>query len=394
MFSLRAACTQMRSALAPRREIRLRCAMPEKFIAKIAQEGVRFSQAACDEGVLCLQLSLADARAVRSFAEKYSLRVVSDRPVGRDIGKMLRNGAPFAAGFLLCAALLAPLSGKIWRIDVLCHTGGEPADVRAALAETGTAVGGSFPEADPLARTLEGLCPGFAHISVRRDGAVLLVEAYRETDAPGLYELGAERDLIAKCDAVVEEITVLAGKAAVQPGDVVRKGQVLIYGAEKATDETERGVCALGDVTGHIFLYAEAQTDGRQQVALRTGLQRVRASLRLFGWSIPLVQAEDFAQQEMDVQRIAVGGMLLPLVIERETLFETQIKTVQADIEAQKAALEARAMAELMSNMPENAQMIDKWTDYSMMEDDRLSLRICVQAKMPIAQARGLINNP
>lgn len=394
MFSLHAAFAQMHFALAPRREVRLRCAMPEKFIAKLAQEGVHFSKASCDESMLCLRLSSADARTVRALAEKYSIRVVSDMPFGRDIGQMIRNCAPFAAGFLLCAALLWPLSGKIWRIDVLCHAGGEPADVRAALAETGTVIGGEFPSVDPLARTLEGLCPGFAHISVRREGVVLLVEAYRETDAPGLYELGAERDLVAKCDALVEEITVLAGKAAVQPGDVVRKGQVLIYGTEKQTDETVRGVCALGDVTGSIYLYAEAQAQTQQQVAMRTGARRVRARLRLFDWSIPLVQAEDFAQQERDVQRVAVGGMFLPLVIERETLFETQMQAVQADMEAQKAALEACAMAELMSKMPENAQMIDKWTDYSIMEDDRVSLRICVQAKMPIAQARGLPDIP
>lgn len=394
MFSLRAALIRMHLALAPRREICLRCAMPEKFIAKLAQEGVCFFDASCEEGMLCLQLSSADARTVRSLAEKYSIRMVSDRPVGRDIGQMIRNSVPFAAGFLLCAAFLWPLSGRIWRIDVLCHAGGEAADVRAALAETGTVIGGEFPDVDPLARTLEGLCPGFAHISVRRDGVVLLVEAYRETDAPRLYELGAERDLVAKCDAVVEEVTVLAGKAAVQPGDIVRKGQVLIYGTEKETDETVRGVCALGDVTGRVWLYAEARAQTLQQVALRTGNQHVRAGLRLFDWDIPLVRAEDFAQQERVVRRVAVGGMFLPLAIERETLFETQMQTVQADLAAQKAALEACAMAELMSKMPENAQMIDKWSDYSIMEDDRLSLRICVQAKMPIAQARGLSDIP
>jgi len=42
-----------------------------------------------------------------------------------------------------------------------------------------------------------------------------------------------------------------------------------------------------------------------------------------------------------------------------------------------------------MGKLPQNAQIIDKWTDYSMMEDNRLVFRLCLQARVPIAAARG-----
>jgi len=377
-------------ALMADREIALRCAMPEKFIEKACAEEINVMEARrSGDGVLLLRVRGRDAGRLVSLAQRYSLRIVSDRAVGRDIGRIIRGALPFAAGFLMCMALFLPLSGRIWRIDVRCYAGGEISGVHAAVEETKTEIGGTFPDCDMLSRQLESLCPGFAHISVKRDGVVLLVEAYRETDAPGLYDVKAARDLIAKYDAVVEKIVVLSGRAAVQPGDVVKKGQALILGEEKATDETTRGVRALGDVTGYIWVHAEEQAGLLQEISVPTGQERMRARLSLPGLTLPIRQADDFARQEKTQERIPVGGLLFPMHIERERLRETRTETVFADESALRAALEASAMAEAMSKLPENAQIIDKWTDYSMMEGDRLTVRVCLQASVPIAVSRS-----
>lgn len=376
--------------LLPEREICLKCRMPEKFLSRIGDAGIALCRAQIgQDDALILRVRGTDAPGVRALAEKYSLRIVSDRAVGRDLQGLLRAAWPFALGFALCAAAFWPLKERIWKIDVQCPAGGNGAQILSALSEAGVEQGGLFPKVDPLARELESLCPGYAHISVRRDGVVLLVEAYRETDAPEVYDAAAARDLVAKYDAVVEEIMVLSGKAAVQPGDVVRAGQALILGEEKETDETMRGVRALGEVTGRVWAYAEAQTTCSEVKKEYTGRERTRAALKLFGWTAHLTDAQDFPLQETRKQRAAVGGLFLPLHIERETLREIRFAERQTDEGVLRAALEARAMAEAMAKLPENAQIVDKWTDYSMMEDNRLVLRLCLQARLPIAAARG-----
>ncbi|MBQ3223104.1 MAG: sporulation protein YqfD [Clostridia bacterium] len=379
----------LRKLPGPRREIVLRCRMAEKLLERIREEGVRVAQAGRgEEYALRLIVRDKDAQKVRMLAEKYSVRIVSERAVGPDLRALAGRALPFAAGFAAVLFLFVHAVGFIWRIDVRCPEGGEPEWVQAAIAEAGVRIGDAFPQEDPLARELESLCPGYAHISVRRDGIVLLVEAYRETDAPEVYDVQAARDLVAKYDAVVEEVKVLAGRAAVQPGDVVKKGQALILGEEQATDETTRGVRALGEATGLVWAWAEAQAPCAQEKAQPTGNERMRASVKLLEWEWPIRRAEDFALQEVRTERIDIGGVFLPLHIERQILQETELKSESIPLEGLVAALEAKTMAEAMAKLPQNAQIIDKWTDYSMMEGEWLAFRLCLQARLPIAAAR------
>lgn len=376
--------------LLPKREIVLRCRMPEKFLEKARGEGCAILEAVCGpEHGLRMLVRGQDAPVVLELAERYSLEVAADRAVGPDIRKWIGGAWPFALGAALVLAAFLRLSGYIWQIEVRCPEGGESSAVYAALEEAGVFPGESFPEEDPLARELESLCPGYAHISVRREGVVLKVEAYRETEAPEIFDEKAARDIVARCDAVVEEVTVLTGTAAVKPGDVVKKGQVLILGEERETDESTRGVRALGEATGMVWAWAEAQADCVQLRQTLTGNERTRAVLRLMGWEWPLKEAEDFDAQESETERIAVGGVFVPLEIVRQRLRETKTEKQEIPFREQAAALEAKTMAEAMGKLPQNAQIIDKWTDYSMMEDNRLVFRLCLQARVPIAAARG-----
>lgn len=380
----------LQKLLLPRREIALRCRMPGKFLEKMREKGLRVVQARCaQENELRLRVRGRDAQAVRELAERYSLPLLSDAPCGPDVRALLGRACPFALGLYAALAVFSYASAYIWQIDVRCPQGGEPGQVRFALREAGVRPGGAFPQEDPLARELESLCPGYAHISVRREGVVLLVEAYRETEAPEVYDVAAARDLVARYDAVVEEITVLSGTAAARPGDVVRAGQALILGEEKETDETTRGVRALGEATGMIWVWAEERAECVQQERFFTGRERTRASLHLPGMQLPLSQAEDFALQEVQSVRAEIGGLFFPLYIERETLREVALRPKQADMEQLRAALEAKALAHAAAKLPDNAQIVDKWAEYSMMEGKWQTVRLCLQARVPLAVARG-----
>lgn len=383
-------CRRIRSILLPREEIRLRCRMQAQFLERARAEGIFVQEARCEaENTLCLRVDGANAMHIIELAQRYSLKVDSRKTVGLNAGACLRTLWPFACGFCLCMAFLLALSTRVWLFDVRCPQGGDAWAVRAAIEQIGLKSGDIFPQEERLARRLESICTGYAHISVRRRGVILLVEAYRETDAPDVYDGAAARDLVASQDALVTQITVLAGKAAVRPGDIVKKGQVLILGEERQTDQATHGVRALGEASGLIWAYGEAEAETEGLVARHTGRERVRAALRALCWRVPLRDAQDFPLQTEQTLRAPIGGLFVPLYIERTTLRECEMALQKADEESLKAALQAQALAKAAAKLPENAQIVDKWADYSMIKEGKMRVRVCVQASVSLLAERA-----
>ena len=62
------------------------------------------------------------------------------------------------------------------------------------------------------------------------------------------HEHGTYANIVADCDGVVEEVNVVEGQAAVFPGQLVRKGQVLISGVVDGKDGEFRYEYAEGEV--------------------------------------------------------------------------------------------------------------------------------------------------
>jgi len=278
------------------------------------------------------------------------------------------------------------LAGRAWLVEVRL-TGADPENLEHAMRSLGVRVGMDLSGLDAytLSQQLLSEAGDLSYVGVSRQGVRLLIEAIGEDQPPALYNPDAARDLRATRDGVVESVTVLAGLAVVKPGDTVVKGQTLIRGEEKVTDELTRGVCALGSVVARVWVTGEAASPLTREEQTPTGRARTESALTGPGFRFPLTKAEPFQLEKAEETFLPIGGLFVPLGVERVRHQEMERKTMPLDEAAVKREISEKALAEALQKLPPSSTAIDKWVDYSMIEGGRIRARTIVELRMNIA---------
>lgn len=188
--------------------------------------------------------------------------------------KMLRAraGALFAAALCLAAAVICSRFVFFAQIE----GGDESAQTLAMqiMEEEGFPRLKSGVEEEELEELLYQAVPQLAFVSVKVRGCgvrVNMVMQHAEPQKPQERE-----NVYAGADGIVESVAVFSGTAEVQPGDAVKKGDLLISG-RRVIGQDEKGediyeaCAAAGEVKARVFVGGRSVLPARQTRYVRTG---------------------------------------------------------------------------------------------------------------------------
>ena len=152
------------------------------------------------------------------------------------------------------------------------------------------------------------------------------------------------------------------------------------------------GLAARGEVTIRTWFEGSAEGSLTAGEVRRTGRCAVSAELVAPWGSWPLKEAEDFARQEVVEETIPIGGLYLPVMIRRRTLWETRQVDRPIDPERLAERLSSLAMADarsaLMAQGPDEYEIARGWTRLSHPDGDTLRAAAVVEITMNAAISR------
>lgn len=187
--------------------------------------------------------------------------------------RRLKHKKAIAISAFFGALLLIFASSLVWDIRIDGNETLTDAELAATLEECGFSVGDLWFGSDRgrvESEVLERL-DEISWININRRGTVAYVSVIEKKQSGDLKEEEKEgyANLVASCDCIIEEITVSSGTAVVKPGDVVKKGDVLILGITPI--ESGGGLC-----------YADGRVIGRmsEEVTVRVDREYEKRSLR------------------------------------------------------------------------------------------------------------------
>ena len=212
------------------------------------------------------------------------------------VKRTARRHAAFCVGCLLGVLLLCGSRAFIWEVRFVGTVPTDRDALLCGLEEAGLSEG--MPvfgfDGDAIAASFLQRHEEISWITVRRTGVVAEVELRPRTGSPitAVPEDGnGYVNLVSDCDAVITEITVRQGRAAVKVGDTVRAGELLISGLMDTYDGV-RGVTADGEVYGMMERTFEVFVPESETVTERTDGRLCGFSFSLFGLQIGRLPAD------------------------------------------------------------------------------------------------------
>ncbi len=355
--------------------VRVRCLMPEKLIDRATAQGARFDDARLgSDNTLEIHCDAASAQTLLALCRRFNLEAAVVRlQGGTALRRFARRRATLAAGIACAVALCALFLSRLWFVDV-AFTGeraalGDPAALERSLAAMGVRPGIlRGVDTGLLAQRLMAQDRRYSYVGARLQGVRLLVEAVPEAPAPPLYDVDAARDLVCARDGIVVSAVVRSGALCVKPGDAVRRGQVLIRGEEQATKEDTRPIAALGEVVVRGWFTGEARLPLTQARTVDTGRRSTGARLAALGLEWPISSAERYPSQRSERQYLPIGGVFVPLEIERVTNVEIRREEAAIPEEVLRKRAAALALADARATLrregPTQYEPGRSWVDY------------------------------
>ena len=235
--------------------VRLTGRSPERFFNLCRSSKILLWNIACEKEEYRFFLLLPDFYRIRPFARKAGVRVRIQEKLGLPFFLYRnRKRKMFAVGAASFFLLLFVLSRFIWNISFSGNLLFTDDMLTGQLREIGVCYG--MPkrgvDCDRIEEELRSRCPRIVWVSAHISGTRLQIRIRENETADGIpLREESPRNLVAETAGTVVSILVRAGKAAVQPGDEVEKGQILVEGMLPVTNDS-------GEVERTLFVRADA----------------------------------------------------------------------------------------------------------------------------------------
>ena len=159
---------------------------------------------------------------------------------------------------------------------------------------------------------------------------------------------------------------------------------MLIRGEERDADGETAAVYARGVVMARCWQSAVAKVPLYEVCSTETGRETETLLIRMpFGyWPAPWPEAPYLAYNTY-VEEHPAGGAFFPLTAVRVIQKEVSMEYTRRDTEEVKKEAEEAALQQLKT-MLNSDEIIDKWADYCMIEDDTLAVSVTAERLVDI----------
>lgn len=333
------------------------------------------------KAISVFRCSLFHAKKVRKKLKELDIEIVEEKNVGF-FSFMLRSLNVYVlSAIIFCALLFAVQSPYIWQFEIIGEETLSKTEIVNFIKEnfsnnkfklsTKKVEGALYDEYDEIS---------FVSVIVR--GQTLVVNIKEKLLPDEIF--GDFEPVVSEYDGKVTGVNLISGTMAVQTGDYVKAGDVLVYPYYDDAG-TIKQVMAKAEITMEIY-HTATVTHFTDRVELeRTGNSVTTTEILLF--NLPIYVNENVADfslyEKVEEERDLIENNILPLKLRRTTIYELEEKVIHETFEE----AQERLIEEARENALKNADGCDIIVDeYYTVEkfDSYTKLNYCIVEEIKV----------
>ena len=276
-------------------------------------------------------------------------------------------------GFVIACGLVIFLTSFIWSIDVVGNEKISTESILNYLEGIGVEVGTAKRKIDVHEVKKEMLTNinnlNFARIEIK--GTKLLVELKESDPKIDIIDKDTPCDVVANKKAVIDKIVAKNGKALVEKGDVVSKGQVLITGyIEDERLENPMLVHAEGEVIGRTYYTEIIKEPIIKEIKEETGKEHITKEIKIGDKRLHLINGDipfDNYIEEIESKKVVNWkDFNFPLEIIEHKYKEVNLISVTRNLDSLKTITSVKGVKNIMDNLPKEAKVLSKDVQYKV----------------------------
>lgn len=329
-------------------EVELIGAFPERFLNLCAQNGIAFwSVRKLDETKVRVTMFPQGLKRLQRDAAKAGceVRVLAKRGVPYFLHR-LRGRVALWAGLPVFLIALYIMNQFVWEFEVEGNRTLSDGVILEALAESGVRIGthrGSIEMTDVKNRMILRL-DSLSWIGVNVRGGKATVTVRERVPLPEMVSKDTPSNIVADRDGLILRMDTFSGSPQVQPGQTVKKGQILVSGIVDTVNFGARFTTSQASVQARTWRDITAVTPATAVGKSYTGRSMTRNALVVAGRRINLYSEGSVTYEHYDkitAQSVfkLPGGMLFPVSLVTETYTEYVPETAELSEEACRLSL-------------------------------------------------------
>lgn len=333
----------------------------ERFINICKSKGIFLWNIKMKKGVLLYaNIGIKDYKNIRTIAKKTGTRIRIKKKCGIPfILNKYKKRKIFVGILVVASILIAIMANFVWNIEITGNENISKEEILLALQEEGLKTGTYKGNLDTnlVIQNIRLKRNDIAWVGITIKGTNAEVEIKESTQAPNIIPQDEYCNIIADKDCMITKINAQNGTAAVEVGDIVKVGDVLVNGYLEGKYTGIRYVHAIADIEAKVWYSKKEKINLNQQVPTETGNTEEKYSLIINNFKInfykTLSKFENYDTINESKRLKLFSNFYLPIeivkTINKEYVIEDVTYTEQELIEISKQRIEEELKSQIQN---------------------------------------------